>query len=667
MSETRRWVETVLYGAGYARRFTQDSPVLPDVWASFFEKPGERIDLLIEPWLDKTSFAVARELAVRLMIHPDAEQSAFQSDSKTVAASGSDPRVASNRTMAIATLTLKQVITKVIPLTGWYIDLPHVEIASTHKIAGSADQKPESKAKKISTTPAKFDDRLPRARELWEDLVRLDQRSYPHPNVLGVVRMAGLIAYVELHGKGSIFEQIEAFAETTDPGRAHELRSDLARRMLSGFRHAYGERLPAKGDTRLIYGINRNRPAVLAVTNSVRTVKADAANSLFSINCRKLNWAVVDCGIDATHPAFRDWSDEKKAVEAKGTQEILGLSRVTQTYDFSYFRETLLGEAVPEHIRRLALHKRREEGEDDHQRRLLDQGEIIRRIRLGRAVDWEVLRPFIEVPHTEEGYLKPTDGHGTHVGGIIGADWRDEKGKIRLQGLCRDIRLIDIRVCKPDGSSDEFIVMSALQFLRHLNAQADSMAVHGVNLSLSLLADVATYACGRTPVCIEAERNVASGMVTVVAAGNLGFRRFLGEASQVLEQYFPASITDPGNAEAVITVGSTHRIEPHSYGVSYFSSRGPTGDGRNKPDLVAPGEKINAPTLEDSAIRLDGTSMAAPHVSGAAAMLMARHVELVGRPQRIKQIICATATDLGRERYFQGAGLLDVLRAIQSV
>ena len=65
--------------------------------------------------------------------------------------------------------------------------------------------------------------------------------------------------------------------------------------------------------------------------------------------------------------------------------------------------------------------------------------------------------------------------------------------------------------------------------------------------------------------------------------------------------------------------------------------------------------------------REDGTSQAAPHVSGAAALLMSRHRELIGDPARVKQVLMETATDLGRERYFQGAGLVDVLRAIQSL
>jgi serine protease AprX len=59
--------------------------------------------------------------------------------------------------------------------------------------------------------------------------------------------------------------------------------------------------------------------------------------------------------------------------------------------------------------------------------------------------------------------------------------------------------------------------------------------------------------------------------------------------------------------------------------------------------------------------------MAAAHVSGCAALLMARHRELIGKPDEVKRILMQTATDLHRDRSFQGAGLVDALRAVQSI
>jgi subtilisin family serine protease len=177
---------------------------------------------------------------------------------------------------------------------------------------------------------------------------------------------------------------------------------------------------------------------------------------------------------------------------------------------------------------------------------------------------------------------------------------------------------------------------------------------------------------------------VRSGVPVVVAAGNTGYGTVAsreGSKGAGLD----LTINDPGNAEFAITVGSTHRDMPHRYGVSFFSSKGPTGDGRFKPDLVAPGEKILScaagALLQDRApgekdfrepggihyVEDSGTSMAAPHVSGVIAGLLSVRREFIGKPDQVKEILCATATDLKRDRYFQGAGLVDLMRSIQSI
>ena len=288
----------------------------------------------------------------------------------------------------------------------------------------------------------------------------------------------------------------------------------------------------------------------------------------------------------------------------------------------------------------------------------------------GRSIHWELVEKFVEID-PDKPSSKPPSKHGTHVAGIIGASKQNAdkdagESDDNADGMCPDIWLYDFRVLAPDIKDTEFAIMGALQYIRYMNERNRFIAIHGANLSLSIPHDVRNFACGRTPVCEECERLVESGVVVVAAAGNHGYQNFETKEG-IYEGYAAFSITDPGNSDGVITVGATHRYWPHTYGVSFFSSRGPTGDGRLKPDLVAPGERIRAPILEAHWGDLDGTSMAAPHVSGAAAMLMARYSELVGQPRKIKHILCESATNLDRERSFQGHGMLDVLRAFQSI
>jgi subtilisin family serine protease len=241
--------------------------------------------------------------------------------------------------------------------------------------------------------------------------------------------------------------------------------------------------------------------------------------------------------------------------------------------------------------------------------------------------------------------------------------------------------LVSFKVLNADGSGRVSDIMRALYHIReHLNDDPKMLRIHGVNLSVGYDFDAQMYACGQSPLCVEVDRLVKSGVVVVTAAGNTGYGR-VGAEERSTKVGLSNTINDPGNSALAITVGSTHRDAPHTYGVSFFSSKGPTGDGRLKPDLVAPGERITScaakAKLEKLGITFDkdvafyvddsGTSMAAPHVSGAIAAFLSIRREFIQRPEDVKRIVLQSATSLGRERYFEGHGLLDLMRAIQSV
>ena len=639
-----RWlVEQLMFGTGKARRFTQDSPVLPDVWLEYATDPDEReeqmterlssgeghpaLSLLLTPYRDLAAGKTRNQVRERVLRERN------DPASKRFHKTPRSPRVIYNQSTVLATLHFEDLVRGVLPLTDWWKRLRRDFDASRLKVArtyvAEALQDPEN-AKAIPTPTG-------------------PKRMQPH--VLWLIRIVGAIALVH---RGD--ELPANFREKKNVSKATvadwEQIVDAVADLLVGIDES------TDADV-CVHSVALNRMARSSVFQSRNAIKADAAKQLFSVSCKEIRWAVIDSGIDAQHIAFA--AEPKPADEKPKGKEFA--SRVRETYDFTQLKVILDADSdeLTEHLEHLTKKNKKKLAEVKEQ-----IGKVNDWLGEGRSVDWGVIAPLLRINH-DDGYRRPIDDHGTHVAGIIGGNWVDQlDGDEKLVGICPDIQLIDLRILDGDRVGDEFTVMAALQFVRWLNATNDYMAVHGVNMSLSIPHDVANYACGRTPVCDEAERVVNSGVVVVVAAGNKGYRS--DTINGVPQQsYNTISITDPGNADMVITVGATHRARPHTYGVSYFSSRGPTGDGRSKPDLVAPGEKITGPLPGNTSGIKDGTSQAAPHVSGAAAMLMARHNELVGRPQRIKQILCSTATDLGRERYFQGAGMLDILRAMQSV
>ena len=279
----------------------------------------------------------------------------------------------------------------------------------------------------------------------------------------------------------------------------------------------------------------------------------------------------------------------------------------------------------------------------------------------------------------EERPIVDGHGHGTHVAGIIAGELRqvlDEDGKTRdFFGMAPHTRLFGYKVLDDQGNGHDSWIVKALDHIADTNERAGQLMIHGVNLSLGGSFDPSVFGCGHSPLCQELRRLWRQGVLVCLAAGNEGFL-VIESAGGRVEANMDLTIGDPANLEESVAVGSVHKTNPHTYGISYFSSRGPTADGRRKPDLVAPGEKIvsalhqfadgngDEARVSDLYVEMSGTSMSTPHVSGLLAAFLSVRREFIGYPDRVKQILLDNCTDLGRDPYMQGAGMPNLIKML---
>ncbi|MEV6237845.1 S8 family serine peptidase [Lentzea sp. NPDC051838] len=226
-------------------------------------------------------------------------------------------------------------------------------------------------------------------------------------------------------------------------------------------------------------------------------------------------------------------------------------------------------------------------------------------------------------------------GHGTHVASTVAG-----RGA-QYTGVANGADLLIGKVCQKSGCPFDAI-LAGMQWAADSGAKVVNMSLGGG--PGDGVSDPLEIAVNR----LSAEK----GTLFVVAAGNYGQR---------------TPVSSPASADAALAVASVSKQDRYSL----FSQPGPRlKDYAVKPDIAAPGEDIVAAraegTLADRAVgehhaRLTGTSMATPHVAGAAAILAAQHPDWTGG--QIKAALMGSATPIDATIYQQGAGRLDVGRA----
>ncbi|MGV8145403.1 MAG: S8 family peptidase [Alkaliphilus sp.] len=238
------------------------------------------------------------------------------------------------------------------------------------------------------------------------------------------------------------------------------------------------------------------------------------------------------------------------------------------------------------------------------------------------------------------------DGHGTHVAGIVSGNAFSSRGK--HMGIAPDSSVVGVKVLGKDGSGSISDVIAGIQWIIE-NKKKYNIKV----LTLSLGTRPKT-SYKEDPLCQAVDKATIHGITVVAAAGNNGPDK--------------KTIDSPANSPNIISVGACDdrsTDNPSNVLLADFSSRGPTLDGLNKPDILAPGVNINSLSNHNNNYhRLSGTSMSAPMIAGCVALLLEKNPEL--KPREIKRIITSTALHLPFTQTEQGAGVLNLREIVNS-
>jgi serine protease AprX len=246
-------------------------------------------------------------------------------------------------------------------------------------------------------------------------------------------------------------------------------------------------------------------------------------------------------------------------------------------------------------------------------------------------------------------------GHGTHVAGIIGGDGTASAG--HYTGVAPEANFISLGVSDETGMAYESDVVEALQWV---NDHMDQYNIRVVNLSLNSVVEDSYHNSG-----IDAAVEILwlKGVVVVASVGNKGPAGGHNTAK-----------TAPANDPFIIVVGASDEHatgDPGDDTLAPFSSHGTTEDGFERPDIIAPGYNIISALSPDSSwdeehpervgfegqyIRLSGTSMSAPMVTGAVALLLQDEPELT--PDQVKYRLLNTSPEIGGYPY------LDIIAAV---